>query len=318
MLIGKLGLDAKSKDAASLTKYVASDKFVNAVCPGKYKPWELESGGQTTAATQTMFGNDLEQKRMSAKATDPKPTEPERTAEVLKGFLDNLGGSTKEMETVRTVGMHGFNALPNHPSLAPLKGRDAAETERKVKANLIDKGKTLKDTVIPKDKAQSLYDQQGAELLASEGDNEIKLLLEQGLAANRITADAKPAAIEAALKAALSAANDRAATKEADDWAGKQTGTVDPTKKAARKAESKASGEKDLSDKLATRLLREMEGPQFVLADTNWGGPRDHTFFVVAPDPVSGEPVMWKKTVPPGKLTKVTRDWIDAQWAVIK
>lgn len=317
LLAAKLGLDAKSKDAASLTKYVASDKFVNAVCPGKYKPWELESGGQTEAATQTMFGVDIEQHRMSAKARDPKPTEPEQTAEVLKGFLNSIGGSTKEMETVRTVGMHGFNALPTHPSLTPLKGRDAAETEQKVKANLIDKGKALKDTVIPKEKAQSLYDQQGAELLAAEKDDEIKRLLEPALAANRVTGDSKPAAIDGALKAALSAANDRKAAKEADDWAGEQTAPVDPAKKAAKKAEFKADGEQALSDKLATRLLREMEGPQFVLADTNWGGPRDHTFFVVAPDPVSGEPVMWNKTVPPGTLTKVTRDWIDAQWAVI-
>ena len=56
-----------------------------------------------------------------------------RTTQVLTDFLNNFQGDARQMATIRTVGMHGFNALPNDPSLAPLKGKDNAETVRRVR-----------------------------------------------------------------------------------------------------------------------------------------------------------------------------------------
>ena len=47
------------------------------------------------------------------------------------------------------------------------------------------------------------------------------------------------------------------------------------------------------------------------------GDSEDHTFFVVAPDPVSGQPVLWQKTEPPGSMRILDPKWIDDKWAVL-
>jgi len=73
-----------------------------------------------------------------------------------------------------------------------------------------------------------------------------------------------------------------------------------------------------LSGKAKGAMLRDMGAPEFTVADTNWGSAEDHTFFVVAPDPTTGEPALWKKTVPPGTLSPTTDDWIEAEWAAIR
>jgi hypothetical protein len=39
--------------------------------------------------------------------------------------------------------------------------------------------------------------------------------------------------------------------------------------------------------------------------------------FVIAPDPTTGEPLMWQKKDPPGSLTPAGRQWVDDEWAHI-
>lgn len=66
-------------------------------------------------------------------------------------------------------------------------------------------------------------------------------------------------------------------------------------------------------------LASGLSDPQVVLADTNWGGGEDHTFFVVAPDPISGKPMLWQRTDPPGSMQLApSKDWIDREWQIMK
>ena len=71
-------------------------------------------------------------------------------------------------------------------------------------------------------------------------------------------------------------------------------------------------------EQLQGNLAKNFADPQIVLADTNWGDAEDHTFFVIAPDPISGEPMMWEKTDPPGTMEKLDGDWLQASWGLLK
>ena len=51
-----------------------------------------------------------------------------------------------------------------------------------------------------------------------------------------------------------------------------------------------------------------------MVADTNWGSGQDHVFFVIAPDPATGDAQMFRRNDPGGKLTPVTEDWIKTNW----
>ena len=72
------------------------------------------------------------------------------------------------------------------------------------------------------------------------------------------------------------------------------------------------------ANRMQEKLVEEMSEPQIVLADTNWGSAESHTFFVIAPDPVSGEPMMWQKTDPPGKMRKLGGKWLQASWGLLE
>ena len=141
-----------------------------------------------------------------------------------------------------------------------------------------------------------------------------------GIAAHKPTAEVTPAELSAAIKAASKDANKIQGDKAALDWKkgktdkGEVVSDDDLTKKKAEQAEAY---EKALTDALTSRMIQDMGAPEFVIADTNWGSGADHTFFVICPDPNTGEPVLWQKTIPPGKMRKATRDWIDAEWAKI-
>jgi hypothetical protein len=319
--LASLAIDPSSPEATDVKNLVTSNAFIAAVCPGDYKPWELSSGGQTTAATQTLFGDTLAQKAMLPEATDPKPNEGDRTKQVLSAFLKNFQGNPAQMATIRTVGMHGFNALPNDPSLAALKGKDEAETNQKIQANLVDKGTALKNTDLSADRAAWLFDAAIKKEADAEKDATLRDLIETEAAKRRPTAAMKPAALTKAIDDSLEAYHDKAADGRGEKWKtdetakGKTPAPADVTKK---KAEIKKALKQAAENAAKDALLRNMDAPEFVIADSNWGGPLNHTFFVVAPDPTSGEPLLWEKTEPPGTMRPAGRDWVDHEWASIQ
>lgn len=319
--VASLGIDPKSAEAAEVANTVKSPAFVAAVCPDDYKPWALASGGQTTAATKTLFGDTLAQKSMTPAVGTPAPSEGDRTQQVLTSFLKNFKGDPSAMVTIRTVGMHGFNALPNDPSLAPLKGKDDAETAQRVKANLVDKGKSLRDTELDADRAGWMFDEAIRKEAGAEKDASLKGLLETEAAKHRPTAATKPAALAAAIKQALDAYHDKVAEGRANAW---KTGeeakgkTVAADALAKKRTAIKAGLDDAAQVGAKNALIQDMGAPEFVIADSNWGSSRDHSFFVVAPDPTTGEPLLWIKKVPPGTLRPAGRKWVDKEWASIQ
>ena len=325
--LASLGIDKDATEAVTVVDHVKSDAFLNAVTQAfgtdkksEYLPWALGSGGQTGEATQALHGDTLSQKQMTGAAGDPKPDEATRTKDVLKDFLTGMSGKTDEMVTIRTTGMHGFNALPNDPSLAKLKGDTQTKRDTAMEDNLLKPGRDLRDTKIPLAKAAIMFMDAVQSWLDGADTPELKTAYEDGIKAHRPKADLKPAELTAAIKAASKDANKLRGDKDAEAWKKGKTDkgeTVTDEDLTKQKTEQAEAYEKALTDKLTSRMIADLGAPEFIIADTNWGSGADHTFFVIAPDPNTGDPVLWQKTVPPGTMTKAGRDWIDAEWAKI-
>ncbi|MQQ09341.1 hypothetical protein GFB49_12815 [Epibacterium sp. SM1979] len=299
-----LKLKSDSDAAQDVRDYVSSDAFIDKVTPGtgknQYLPWQQSSGGQTGEATRALFGDDLTHQQMSAKATGVVDM-GDRTEDVLTNMLDNFIGSPAEMVTIRTVGMHGFNALPNDPSLDKLKGKDKAEIEANVQKHLIEAGDALKDKKMEEGRAQYLFDQQIAAHRKGLSDPALIALLDAGAAAHRPTGDdTTPAQLNKAVEDAV------------EDYIDEKAKTYPDPAKAGAWFKMKAAAD------AKSDMMKDLGAPEFVIADTNWGSAEDHTFFVIAPDPTTGEPQLWKKRVPPGTLTPATDDWAKAEWAAIQ
>ena len=61
-------------------------------------------------------------------------------------------------------------------------------------------------------------------------------------------------------------------------------------------------------------LLKELKYPEFTLADTNWGNQQEHQFMVIAADPSTGEPALWKKGDFTGAHERMESDWLEKDW----
>lgn len=331
LALTSLGIDPAAPEAQTVRDHVASDTFINAVCPEttysdgskvKYVPWNMPGGGQTTPATRTLFGDTLKDKEMTPRVTgSPPPKEGERTTRVLTDLLENFRGVTGEMVTINTGGIHGFNALPNHPSLAALKGKDAKETGEKVKANLTDKGTELKGRKLPADVAAQMFDKALKAQIGREPDAEVKALLETGARDHRPAAEMTSAELAKAIRDATGPANDKRADKAAETWRLAEVAggrTPSPDKIAEKKTGNKDAFAKSIDDAAKTEMMQFLGTPEFVIADSNWGGPLNHSYIIVAPDPETGEPLLWKKVVPPGNLVKMERKWVDTNWSAVQ
>ena len=318
--LASLGIDPASPEAAEVERVVRSPEFETKVCPADYKPWELASGGATDGATKILFGDSLQQKSFTPEAGKPPPPEGERTKEVLTGFLKSFQSGSPDMVTIRTVGKHGFNALPNNPSLAKLKGSNDTETAQKVQTELVDKGQQIKDTELSPERAAWLFDEAINRERDAETDKDQRDLLDAEAKARRPKVKIKPAALTALIGQALDAYHDKLAENLATKWkSGEETNgkVIDIAALATKRSDLKKALDDSATNGAKTALMRDLGVPQFVLADSNWGDSRSLTLFVIAPDPATGEPLLWERTEPGGAMSPAGRDWVDSEWASI-
>ena len=64
-------------------------------------------------------------------------------------------------------------------------------------------------------------------------------------------------------------------------------------------------------------LIKELYA-EFAFGDTNWGSSADRELHVVAPNPKTGEPKLWKKEEFSGQLMPVRDDFVNGNWKAIK
>ncbi len=317
-VLAALNLEPDSDEAKALKPKIEAD-FVDAMVETKSDgtvdsaPWKMATGGKTVEAVEQLFGElddkvatssnyklkpngqyDLDDKGRKIPLSDTREKQGPRTLAVLEGLFGTFGDDPNDMIVVRTTGIHGFNALPNHPSLKPLLEGDGTMDE-KLKAALVDPGTRIATTKMSVQQAQKHYDENAARE-----------------------------------RATIQRWHDKAAEDKKEHYV---TKLRDFNAKIARLRPAEGLTPKELTDlvvelrkdffgkpelsraKAATSMMQDLGCPEIFIADTNWGKSTHHTYIVAAPDPVSGQPILWKKVDPPGKLSELDPKWIDASWA---
>jgi hypothetical protein len=320
---------AENVTKSDIEALIAGDAFQDAMkrteqkngADADFMPWQLESGGATDAATETILGGNIRTRGMLSSANPDTSDESQRSEQVISAFLETYGDRNDNMATMRTVGQHGFNALPSHPSLEPLKKGGRAKFAHNLQTELLDKGAALKDTELTSERAAYMFDQEMATLhAAATGD--AKAALESAMSVHRPSAAMKPAAFKTLIKTATAEYVDKKAAASVDRWKSglKKKGDPDPDEPVIAKklAASKESWGKAMDNLAYNRLVRDLGAPEFVIADTNWGSGQKHTFFVFVADPTTGKPKLFKRDDPPGTLSAVDKKWVDKQWARVE
>ena len=264
-----------------------------------FAPWAMPGGGQGGPATQTLFGKGKKIKEITSEGSD-SDSKADQTKRVLTKLMESFVGSSEEMMTVETIGHHTFNALPNDPSLEPLKKGGKSKLAENIQCELGDKAQSLKDTAFDNDKTGYLFDRIARNVAGDvpDGFDQVKRKLEEALAARRPDAGKTPEEIKALIDQAIHDTRPHYPNGNEDVW----------------ENYLKNAG----AGKVQTEVLRDAGVQDFVIADTNWGSATDHTFLVVAPDPLSGEMAMFLKTVPPGSLSPADGSWSSSKWTGIK
>ncbi len=303
-VLGALGLDANSNEAKALKPLIETN-FVDATevkdSNGKLTraPWKMPSGGETARATETLFGpmDETETMARNPNTSDTREKQGERTLKVMEGLFSSFGATPPDMVTMKTQSIHGFNALPNNPTLKPIL-EGPGTMEDKLKAALVDPGKAIATTKLSAERAAKHFE-------AGVKDSRRWV---QGWITNAKD-DVERAECEELLKQFDAKAKTLRPTAEMvpSDIADL---VVDLRNGFFNKPES-------AKDTMSALMVQDLGCPEIVIADSNWGDSEDHTFFVVAPDPVSGQPVLWQKTEPPGSMRILDPKWIDDKWAVL-
>jgi hypothetical protein len=296
--IAAYGIDPTSTLANDLRTLCKRADVLGAMKNGDTAPWAMSSGGQTEAATKTLFGKGLKQREITEEGSTSDDT-ADRNKKILEDLMESFEGSTDEMVTIRTVGMHGFNALPNDPSLEPLKRGGKSKLAENIQRELVDKAQSLHDTTYDADKTGYLYDRIAAAVVEAVPDwaGQVRTKLQEALTTRRPTTGKKPGEMNDLVAAAVHDTRPHYPNGKEDVWENLLKGAA--------------------KGKVQTEVIQDAGASEFVIADSNWGDSTSHTFFVIAPDPISGEMGMFEKTVPPGSLRPSDRSWTDAEWAKI-
>ncbi len=83
-----------------------------------------------------------------------------RTQAVVESLLKSFDGVGDDLSPIETGGMHTFNALPTHPSLAKLTKGGKGSISANFTTEVLDKGTSLKNTDIPVEKAALMVERQ--------------------------------------------------------------------------------------------------------------------------------------------------------------
>lgn len=320
----------------AIVDHISRPEFVQSIIdsnkkgtePGNYKPWALESGGISNQTKQALNGGTptVTGITIDTPPPPPEPSEGVRTKAMLKGVMDRIQGSTADMYYFQTIGKnanHGFNVLPKDPSLALVAPPDSAD---KIEKNLVKPGEDIAKGKLPVERVQKLFEEQIRAQAEGRSGAERDLVLKA--LKTRPTTAMTPKELNDAVKTAISSYRDAAAQARLDAWFEKEN----KERKAAGNPELAASSKAGYLDwfkknfdagveraeaALRTKLMKELSPPQVTLADSNWGNPEKQTFFVVAPDVMTGELMMWKKSMPDGTMTPCGRNWADAAWSSV-
>ena len=326
--IGEIALKAcgETKDTdkgKKILEIVRDPAFADAIIKsetGGYEPWKSAGGAFGRETTKVLEGgNPREDQFMALETTGQDPGERTRA------LLDKLGaipgtdssGGADDRPLMWTMGStrganHVFALLPDDPTFKKLKDGDMAAN---INDQLLKPGKKIAETEISSAECAKMFDDEVKRLGRQWGlePETIEEILEK-----RPSEAMKPGELKKLISDTLEDARKAEETKKLDAWKSGQSGT--PTDQQIEK-QRKLIEEKtqiEMTSGIDTALVDKFDPPEVVVADTNWGGSDGQIYFVIAPDPSTGELRMWEKNTKNNKLTPADDIWADAQWAVVK
>jgi hypothetical protein len=303
---------------------VSGRPFLDSLLQGKKAPWELGGGGMPAEADNVLFGDNAQNDWFigTRTATGPlaSPTDGARTTDVLEGVLNVLGNSNADMVPLMNWGVHAFNGLPDHPSLAPLlEGGNFAQN---VQDHLVDVGTTIAATDLEPHQGQEVFDEIIGRIRSYDSDAGRATVYNAAYTAG-ITAEARtPREIIDAIHTAFAAYYTRLSTELAADWQAREVAAGRPCTDNQRDTVGVPFYLDRVREVVETQgshsLADQVPLPVFTIADTNWGDATHTVNFVMAPDPVSGEPRMWKQYLPAGDMVMMSDKYTDRGWAEVQ
>ncbi|MEP2717914.1 hypothetical protein [Pseudophaeobacter sp.] len=321
------GYSATSDEGKAVIAVIEDPKFANTILdsygapdPKKIRkdrvaPWNMSSGGFEDQTERVLQGGEPSIDNMLG-TTGLLTSRSGRTKDVVGSILGL--GSTKptDMKLISTRGdnaNHAFNALPGHPSQDKIRDPNS---DAKIEKELVQPGRALASTKLPADQAARLYDDQLRALLPSVSADMRDLIAEAFK--RRPTEPMTPKNLKAKVQTELAAYKAVEAQRRADDWVAKNRPDADAAMKQRVLDHFTKAVDSDTSADIQASLMDALPVPEVVIADTNWGGPEGQIYFVAAPDPVTGDLVMWQKNVATGRMTLAGKNWEDSNWYEIK
>ncbi len=276
----------------------------------KKAPWNLTSGGMEYQTAAVLEGAPYTRADILGEKPATGVTRSARTSQIIQSVLGIPG--TDDLEPVGTGGenaAHAFNALPNHPSNAKLQGPDMAA---KIQSELVAPGQAVAAAKLPADRAARMFDDQIKAMAAKADDIERPLLI--AALANEPTTEMTPQEVNDKIQAEVVAYRDVVAQKRADAYVADKEPTADNPRKAVILNFYKSQVKNQVDQDIGSYLMERLPMPEVVIADSNWGGPEGQTLFVAAPDPRTGDLILWKKDEFSGEMTPLGQNWEDGTW----
>lgn len=332
-VIGRLALEAcgfekTSDEGKKVLALVGKQAFLDTVMKAynrdtgtKYAPWNMEGGGFARTSTEALRGGDPKSKSWMAQGDGKPENEGARTKAVLEGFLKGTQGEKAEMISLSTNGRkdeganHAFNGLPNHPSLDKIK---PPNSDKKIEEQLLKPGQEMTKVEFPAVQVNAMYDEMVKDIIGSHS-NEERAEVAKALLGKQPKKEMTSPQLKKYVNDLLTDAKKKILDAQMAEW--------EKAKKKELKVadvpqnlidERRALLEKNIGSKINKNvdkeLMKNFKAPEVVIADTNWGGDDSHVYFVIAPDPSSGELKMWRKDKFSGEMSPAGDNWVNSTW----
>lgn len=310
---------ADSEKAEEIRNTIASEDYLNALMDGERAPWNLGGGGIATEADMVLFGGDREFEVLDSGRTGWDnligTTSGERTEELLENLVEGFREHDGEgMVPIRSAGIHAFNGLPDHPSLAPLLEGDV---EDNIDRLLVEPGGEISRTSLPSAQVYEVFEAITGRMRRAEGDADRRRMLDGIIAGGPGIESGTPGEVVRRIEQALDPYLDRMTLERADAWRAQRLADGHECDEAARdrkRREIREEWDSRISSISVANIANGMSLPTFTFADSNWGDGTKDVNFVVAPNPVTGEAMLYQQDIPSGRLYPMGEDWIDTQW----
>ncbi|WP_299044463.1 hypothetical protein [uncultured Tateyamaria sp.] len=266
----------------------------------RHKPWALPRGGYGDDAREGLHGASNWTTCVGEMTAPINSAQDytDRTTDVVGSLMDRRGITPDNLVQLEVSGIHTMTLTASDPSFVALMGAAGATSADKIENFIAVPGRDFADNDMTAEDAQAVFDkvidpvQKEYESIAADDTMPSKARsraksklkkLKKNIKKFRPTAPMLPRDVSDATADAL-----------------KGIGNARYTRDAAQ-----------------NEMVQKFCDPQVVIADTNWGTGSDHTYFVIAADPLTGEPYMWEKTDPPGTMTRVKSKWLKKEWALV-